>query len=241
VIAGDAGNRQALASALDWWMGAGVDTLVDEAPRDWLAPPAPAPAHDAPPPAPVAPPALPATLPELHGWLATSDALPGDPPRTQRLAPIGDPAGGLMIVLDMPEQGDAEADALLGGEAGLLFDNMLAAIGFGRTSAYIAPFVPARAPGGRIAASVGQRLAAIMRHHIRLAAPRALLVMGDEAAFPLLGARVPAARGGLRDLNLDGVTVAAIATFHPRFLLRNPVRKADAWMDLRLLMGALRP
>lgn len=236
-------DRRALASALDWWIGAGVDTLVEEAPRDWLALPAKPKSDAETPQAPAAPSpplALPATLPQLHGWLAISDAVPGDPPRAQRLAPIGDPAAGLMIVLDMPEQGDAEAGALLGGEAGLLFDNMLAAIGFTRASAYIAPLASARAPGGRLEAAIGQRLAGIMRHHIRLAGPRALLVMGDEAAFPLLGGRVPATRAGLRSLNLDGGTVSAIATFHPRFLLRNPARKADAWTDLRLLMGALR-
>jgi uracil-DNA glycosylase len=234
-------DRRALASAFDWWIGAGVDTLVDEAPRDWLAKAAPPPAAPAGVPEQQPPAALPASLPELHGWLATTDALPGDPPRTQRLAPVGDPASGLMIVLDMPEDADAEAGVLLGGEAGLLFDRMLAAIGRGRESVYIAPLAPARAPGGRIEASTGKRLAEIMRHHIRLANPRAVLTMGDEAAFALLGARVPALRAGLRDLYLDGGTVAAIATFHPRFLLRYPARKADAWTDLRLLMGALRP
>ena len=30
------------ASALDWWRDAGVDTLVDDLPRDWFAAPAPA-------------------------------------------------------------------------------------------------------------------------------------------------------------------------------------------------------
>jgi len=31
-------------SALDWWREAGVDTLVEDAPRDWLTAPMPAPA-----------------------------------------------------------------------------------------------------------------------------------------------------------------------------------------------------
>lgn len=36
---GQALSREAAASALAWWVDAGVDTLVDDAPRDWLAPP----------------------------------------------------------------------------------------------------------------------------------------------------------------------------------------------------------
>ena len=216
--------------------------LVDEQPRNWLQPlpPATAPLAEA---APAAAPdaTLPATLPELRGWLAVTDALPDDPPRGARLAPIGDPASGLMIVVDMPEDGDAEAGALLQGEAGLLFDRMLAAIGRDRASAYVAPLAPARVPGGRLAPAASRRLGEIMRHHVGLVRPRALLVLGDEAAFPLLAARVPAARGGLRLFNADGGTVSAIATFHPRFLLRQPARKAEAWSDLRMLRGALRP
>ena len=52
------------ASALGWWEEAGVDTIVGEEPRDWLAPKAKAP--DAPPPAPP-PDALPDTLDGFAG------------------------------------------------------------------------------------------------------------------------------------------------------------------------------
>ena len=44
----------AAASALDWWHDAGVDTLVEDVPRDWFAAPVrvPDPAIAAPAPVP---------------------------------------------------------------------------------------------------------------------------------------------------------------------------------------------
>jgi DNA polymerase len=35
------------------------------------------------------------------------------------------------------------------------------------------------------------------------------------------------------------VTVEAIASFHPRFLLERPAQKAEAWRDLQLLIEGL--
>jgi DNA polymerase len=47
------------------------------------------------------------------------------------------------------------------------------------------------------------------------------------------------ARGSIHPINLEGGTTPLIATFHPRFLLQQPARKADAWADLRMLVEIL--
>ena len=65
----------AAESALIWWTEAGVDTLVDEEPRDWLRPkakeaPAPA-AADAEMPGET----LPGQLDLFQAWLASTDRL----------------------------------------------------------------------------------------------------------------------------------------------------------------------
>ena len=87
------------ASALDWWEEAGVDTIVGEAPRDWLAPKAKA--ADTTPAAPP-PDALPNTLDDFHAWLGETDQLPYAAPSALRAAPSGDAACGVMILTDMP-------------------------------------------------------------------------------------------------------------------------------------------
>jgi DNA polymerase len=226
------------ASALEWWHEAGVDTLVDEAPRDWLATTAPArvPAAIA-EEIPAAAPGLPATLTEFEAW-RTSAAAPDagwGPP----IAPSGNAASGLMVLLDMPEREDAAAGALLSGEAGRLFDRMLAAIGRDRQSIYLASFAVARPVTRTIAAEFAETLTDLARHHIALVRPKRLLVMGDAANRALLGTNAAASGPILHVLKHDGGQTEAVATFHPRFLLENPGRKARAWRDLQLLIGGM--
>lgn len=219
-----------MLSAVDWWREAGVDTIVDEEPRDWLA--APRPAGPAPAPADATPDSIEALI-----RLYESDAMFG--PVAGRLLPRGAIASGLMLLADQPEPGDAEAGEIIAGEAGRLFDRMLAAIGRDRAAVYLATITPARVPGGRVGADQLARWTAIARRHVALAGPRALLLLGDAASRAFLGTGLVEARGRTHILNLDGANVAAIATFHPRFLLQQPARKADAWRDLRLLLGEL--
>ena len=241
---GDYRYRDVVASALGWWADAGVDMLADEDVRDWLAPP-----PSKPPIAPVAvgaataaptpaASALPETLEALHALLATGVYAPSPAPPRLRVAPSGDPAAELMIVADMPDPGDAEAGQLFAGETAALFDAMLAALGLDRARIYLAPFSPARA-AGRLEPKQGEALATLMRRHISLVAPKALILFGDSVAHCLLGLEALATRGGIRTINHGGGSVPAIATFHPRHLRRMPSLKAATWTDMRLLLGVL--
>lgn len=226
--------RTGALSALGWWQEAGVDVLVDDAPRDWLRPAAPRPA----PAAPAAEPdPLPATLAAIHARLAEPGLVPAA--LTAPVAPAGEVASGLMLLVDMPDPGDAEAGQLVSGEAGRLLDRMLAAIGRDRASIYLAPFAPARPAGGRLDPATCEALARLAFQHVALVQPRAVLMLGDTGVRAMLGRGLAEARGGMHDLNHRGHTVRAVATFHPRYLLREPAAKAKAWADLRLLLGEL--
>jgi uracil-DNA glycosylase family 4 len=226
------GQWQAAAiSTLDWWRDAGVDVLVDEAPRDWLARPAPA----RPAPEPVAAPtALPATLAEFLAWRIGETA----PESGWRGASI--PAGGpldaeLMVLVDCPDKDDR--DGLLGGPAGKLFDRMLAAIGLGRDAVHLAALCCRRPVAGRMPKETEAELHRLALHHLGLLGPKRLLLLSDAASRAILGTEVLRARGTLRSVNHKGGETLAVATFHPRLLLERPAQKADAWKDLQLLMG----
>jgi len=224
-------------SALDWWQLAGVDSLVEDEPRDWLARVrAPATEAAAPVVARSEARALPATLAAMHALLA-DDPLFGDV--GTRLAPEGDPASGLMVLIGMPEAEDAEGGHLLSGRIGLLFERMLAAIGRDRASIYLAAATPARPIGGRLTAEQAESHGRLALHHAALAAPRAMLLLGDGASGAILGAGLHETRGRVHEVRQGDATFRAVASFHPRFLLRHPIRKAAAWDDLRLLAGAL--
>lgn len=224
------------ASALQWWAEAGVDTLVDEVPRDWLRPKSRAPAPAGIPPADDMPDALPGQLDLFQAYLASSDRLSFASPSAPRICPAGDPASGLMILADMPTSDDCAEGVLLSGEAGRLFDRMLAAIGRDRQSVYLAALSCLRSPDGRLTAAPAQRCAALARHHIGLAAPKAVLLLGDACSRALLGLGMAEARGRWHEISTHAGPFKALVTIPPNYLLGQPGAKAHAWADLQMLM-----
>jgi uracil-DNA glycosylase len=236
----------AAASVLQWWADAGVDTLIDEAPRDWLrvkgkAPPASpdiaVPASRAPGPAPAD--ALPGQLELFRGYLRDDETLPFASPTSRRVCPAGDPAAGLMIMTDMPAADDCGTGTLLSGEVGRLFDRMLAAIGRDRSSIYLASLSCLRSPDGRFTSGAAKDCARLALHHIGLASPKALLLFGDACAKALLGLPMAQARGRWHEVATHAGPVRTIVTLPPSYLLAQPSAKALAWADLQLLMEGL--
>jgi uracil-DNA glycosylase len=226
--------RAAAASALEWWRDAGVDVLVDEDARDWLAPAAPA--------------GVPATaafaagdaMPDAWEAFLAWRAGPGSPeaawhgPRIVAEGPVGAP---LMVLVDQPDRADCQAGRLLSGDDGRLFDRMLAAIGLTRDAIHLATVCGARTPAGRIAPEDEARLHPVARRHVALAAPQKLLLLGNAATRALLATDCMAARGRWHVVNHEAGQVGAVTSFHPRLLLDQPGRKAAAWRDLQLLIG----
>ena len=223
-------NTQWAASALAWWEEAGVDVIVGETPRDWLAAPGKPPAA---PEAPAAA-ALPDTLEGFRAWLAATGALPFASSSARRAIPAGDPASGLMVMVGMP----AVDGTLLGGAGGALFDRMLAAIGRSRDTIYLAPLSPFRPPTGRIDGAKA-RLGAIARHHIGLVAPKAVLLFGDNCGEALLGAVVAGARGRWHEIQTQAGPIKALVTMKPDDIDEKLALKKLVWADLQMLRDGL--
>jgi DNA polymerase len=225
----------AAASALRWWLEAGVDVPVQEAPRDWMNPRAapPSPAREAETIA--APPAaapLPETLDLFRDWLGTAEALPMASAGARRVLPHGQEGAPVMLLAETPAGEDAAAGRPIAGDAWALMERMLAAIGLAAEDAYSASLSCFHAPGARLGEQELAACAAIARRHVALAAPKRLLLLGDAPARAMLGKSLAEARGHVH--KVEGVRT--IVTFHPRFLLKQPSNKALAWRDLLLLM-----
>jgi DNA polymerase len=225
------------ASALKWWQDAGVDTIVGEEPHDWLNPKPAAAALGPAVEAVAAPPleVMPDTLADFQDWLLTSVSLPLTAPLTARVAPAGDPASGLMVMVDMP----SSEGGLMSAEAGALFDRMMAAIGRSRDSLYLAALSPVRTATGRLDAAAADALAGIARHHVGLAAPRALLLFGDACAKALIGTAVAGARSKWHALETPAGPVRTLVTISPAKLVTQPGLKKLAWEDLQMLQKEL--
>ena len=220
-------------SALAWWIDAGVDVAIQEEARNWLKPAPPARAVIA---EPASPPNLvqPShdTLVELQDWLASSAHLPLASATKKRILPQGPQNAPVMLLSDSPSLEDYAAGQPIGGEAWTLTERMLAAIGVTAEQAYSASLSPIHAPGVRLTTRDRDDYSEIARRHIRLAAPKRLLLLGDGVCQALLGKSLVEARGHLH--RVEGVR--AVATFHPRQLIKRPLDKRLAWQDLLLLM-----
>jgi DNA polymerase len=219
-------------SALAWWLEAGVDVAIQEEPRNWLKPAAPrkaATAEPAPPPN-VSQPSH-ETLAELQDWLATSAQLPLASATAKRILPHGPEDAAIMLLTEAPTIEDYASGQPIGGDAWVLAQRMLAAIGVSPDQAYVASLSPINAPGTRLSQREREAYAEIARRHVRLARPQRLLLFGD-ASTALLGKPVAQARGHVH--KVEGVRT--VATFHPRHLIKRPLDKSLAWQDLLLLM-----
>lgn len=249
-------DRTAAYEALAWLVEAGVDTLVESEPFAWLAAPAALPVQSAEPmsvravehvatpvttPIPVAFAAAETlaagtnNLPELHAAIST---LAASPP----LFADGHAPSGVMLIGEMPGPEDVSAGRLFAGTAGLLLDRMLHAIGRDRSNTYLANLLYWPTTGGRPPepAEIAAQLP-LIRRHITLARPRAILALGGNAAAALLGVNsgINRLRGQWQSLRIDDFEVAVMPTFAPRYLLAHPTHKALAWRDLQVFAAAI--
>ncbi len=142
-----------------------------------------------------------------------------------------------MIVGEAPGADEDRMGEPFVGAAGRLLDNMLRAIGLDRNAAdparsvYIANVIKCRPPGNRNPEpdEVAQ-CDPILQRQIALLRPRVLLALGRFAAQALTNSTEPVGR--LRQQRMRYRDVPVIVTYHPAYLLRTPMDKAKAWLDL---------
>ena len=152
---------------------------------------------------------------------------------------VGDRQADWLIVGEAPgESEDLQGEPFV-GQAGLLLDNMLKALGLNRRQkVYIANVLKCRPPGNRNPEpqEVAQ-CAPFLRRQVQLLQPRIILAMGRFAVQALLESNEPI--GKLRGTVHRYNGVPLVVTYHPAYLLRNLADKAKAWADLCLAREAL--
>lgn len=234
-----------IAAALDWWREAGVDHDYQDDPRDWLPPPPAAVAEAAPqlaPPPPLARPAYgaaPQVMATVGGprdgwpqrledfapwWLAEPSLDHGIV--MERIAPRGPHAAPLMVLVDQPEAGDR--DLLLSGPLGKLLNGFLRAAGFEPDQVYVATALCRHTPMPDWSALIAAGLDSVTAHHVALAAPQRLIVLGGNLS-PLLGHDPTLSAESLRGFNHEGRTIPVLVAPGLDELLLRPRWKAVLW------------
>ncbi|HWU02405.1 MAG TPA: uracil-DNA glycosylase family protein [Novosphingobium sp.] len=236
----------AVTAALAWWNEAGVDGDFHDAAQPWLAAvreeqeaaeAAAAPVRAAPPP----PPPMggeaqnwPTDLAAFAQWWLDEASLDNGQVEG-RVLPRGVAGSALMIVVPQPEAGDAPAGQLLSGPQGRLLAAMLAAMGVTPEQAYVASALPRHTPHPDWAALAAGGLGAVLTHHIGLAAPQRLILLG-ASVLSLLGhdpTKIPAflTRPTLIE-NIDNAdSLPLMVSYDPAMLLERPKAKAGFWRN----------
>jgi DNA polymerase len=256
-------HSSVISSYLDWWAGAGLSDSVSDEVMDWLAPVAPRSAATTPSVSretavindagsairevgPLKSPVglgsntatasgLPSDLADFDAWLATRPTQLGAIWSEAPVLPQGPANAPLMILSDTPDVDDSVAGHLFAGAQGRLLDAMLAAIGLSREMVRIGSIAFTRPPAGRIEGADSVLLLTVARHHIALARPRKLLLLGQQTCSLLTGEVVPPDGLGQRQINLLGGMKTVTAIHHPRLLLKQPLLKRPAWTALKPL------
>lgn len=156
-----------------------------------------------------------------------------DATRTQTVFGVGTRTAQWMFVGEAPGADEDRQGEPFVGRAGQLLNAMLFALGLKREDVYIANVLKCRPPNNRDPQP--REVACCEPYLIRqieLIQPRLIVALGRHAAHSLLKTELPLAKLRRQRLSYHGIPL--IATYHPAYLLRNPIDKRKAWDDLCL-------
>ncbi len=151
--------------------------------------------------------------------------------RTQTVFGVGDAHADLLIVGEAPGAEEDRQGEPFVGRAGKLLDAMLAAIELDRRQVFIANVLKCRPPNNRDPrTSEIVCCDAYLQRQIELIQPKAILALGRIAAHHLLVSQDSLGKMRQRQHSYNGIPL--LVSYHPAYLLRNPVDKRKSWHDL---------
>jgi DNA polymerase len=228
-----------IAAAQAWWHEAGVDHGYADDPQAWLAEPS----VDE-PVAPVIPDramqeeperlriggdaeSWPRDLAGFRAWWLEAPALHRTGPYP-RLAPRGPGTAPLAVLVPMPEAEDTER--LLSGPQGRLIASMARAMGFEPEVIYLASALPCHETMPDWAGLGRDGIGEVLRHHLALAAPARLIVLGRDIS-PLLRHDWTQPTPAIDKIEIQGRMLPVMTSYSPARLLEHPRLRKGLWQQ----------
>ena len=151
----------------------------------------------------------------------------------------GNPHAKLMFIGEGPGREEDLQGRPFVGPAGQLLDKMIAAIDMRREDVYICNVVKCRPPGNRVPEE-NEALSCLpyLRAQFVLVQPKVIVCLGATAARYVYDkdVRITRDRGKWRESK--GVWI--MPTYPPAALLRDPMKKGEAWADFQAVRDRLR-
>jgi uracil-DNA glycosylase len=158
--------------------------------------------------------------------------------RTQTVFGVGNPHADLMLIGEAPGASEDKQGEPFVGRAGMLLNEMLAAIGLKREDIFIANILKCRPPNNRDPRPEEvAECTPFLIQQITNIQPKIIVALGRIAAHFLLNTTGSLSR--LRQRSHQYENVPLIATYHPAYLLRSPGEKVKSWSDLQCIRAYL--
>ena len=181
------------------------------------------------------------TLEEIREDLGECTRCPLHRDRLNIVFGEGNPSARLMFVGEGPGADEDREGRPFVGRAGQLLTKMIQAMNLDRSEVYISNIVKSRPPGNRNPTALEiSACFPFLERQIAAIQPEVIVALGKIAANTLLETGEPI--GKLRGKFHDRRGIPVMPTYHPSFLLREDSGKrykAEAWADLKKVMGVL--
>lgn len=143
----------------------------------------------------------------------------------------------VMFIGEAPGADEDEQGLAFVGRAGQLLTKMIAAMGLTRDEVFIANILKCRPPDNR--PPTPEEMAVCipyLKQQIAEVKPKVIVALGATAVLGLLNLTgIGQLRGKWQ--RFEGIEL--MPTYHPSYLLRNPVMKKEAWQDLQAVLKRL--
>ncbi|WP_133129660.1 uracil-DNA glycosylase [Legionella yabuuchiae] len=137
----------------------------------------------------------------------------------------------LMIIGEAPAYHEDQQGMPFVGKAGMLLNKMLDSVGFLPEEVYITNVIKCRPPNNRDPEAIEiEACSSYLREQIELINPAVILGVGKFAGHFLANTKSPLNK--MRQKIYKYCDKSVLITFHPAYLLRNPIDKKKAYLDL---------
>ena len=152
--------------------------------------------------------------------------------RTHVVFGVGNQHADVMFIGEAPGFHEDKQGKPFVGKAGQLLNAMLMSVGLARDSVYIANIIKCRPPENRDPRPEEiNQCTPFLEQQIALVKPKLLVALGRIASHFLL--LTSTSLGQLRGKSHVFANTPLIVTYHPAYLLRNPLDKKKAYQDLQ--------
>jgi uracil-DNA glycosylase len=159
--------------------------------------------------------------------------------RTRTVPGQGSAKPEILFIGEGPGYDEDQQGLAFVGRAGQLLTKIIGAMGLTRDDVFIGNIVKCRPPENRKPFPDEMRACLpYLREQIQLLNPRIIVALGATAVQGLLEIEtvgITKTRG--KWLSYDGIDV--MPTYHPAYLLRNPLAKKDVWEDMKAVLAKL--